>query len=57
MQWIQTIKCADLISNATSIIKHDQDFAKVFCAEAVALLEVMDNADFRLRYVYTWMMR
>ena len=47
--WIQTIKCADLISNATSIIKHDPEFAKVFCAEAVALLDVMDKADSRLR--------
>lgn len=47
--WVQTIKCADLISNATSIIKHDQEFAKVFCAEALALLDVMDNADSRLR--------
>ena len=47
--WIQTIKCADLISNATSIIKHDPEFAKVFRAEAVALLDVMDKADSRLR--------
>ena len=47
--WIQTIKCADLISNATSIIKHDPEFAKVFCAEAVMLLDVMDKADSRLR--------
>lgn len=47
--WIQTIKCADLISNATSIIKHDPEFAKVFCSESVALLDVMDKADSRLR--------
>lgn len=47
--WIQTIKCADLISNATSIIKHDPEFAKVFCTEAVMLLDVMDKADSRLR--------
>lgn len=47
--WIQTIKCADLISNATSIIKHDQKFAPVFCGESVMLLDVMDNADTRLR--------
>lgn len=47
--WIQTIKCADLISNATSIIKHDSEFAKVFCGEAVMLLDVMDKADERLR--------
>ena len=47
--WIQTIKCADLISNATSIIKHDPKFAPVFCGEAVMLLDVMDKADNRLR--------
>lgn len=47
--WIQTIKCADLISNATSIIKHDPKFAPVFCGEAVMLLDVMDKADERLR--------
>lgn len=49
--WVQTIKCADLISNATSIIKHDPEFAKVFCGEAVMLLDVMDKADQRLRDV------
>lgn len=48
-EWIQTIKCADLISNATSIIKYDLDFAKVFCGEAIALLDVMDKSDQRLR--------
>ena len=47
--WVQTIKCADLISNATSIIKHDTEFAKVFCSEAVMLLDVMGKADDRLR--------
>lgn len=47
--WVQAIKCADLISNATSIIKHDPEFAKVFCSEAVMLLDVMDKADERLR--------
>lgn len=47
--WVQTIKCADLISNATSIIKHDPEFAKVFCGEAVMLLDVMDKADERIR--------
>lgn len=47
--WVQTIKCADLISNATSIIKHDTEFAKVFCSEAVMLLDVMDKTDKRLR--------
>lgn len=47
--WIQTIKCADLISNATSIIKHDPKFAPVFCGEALMLLDVMDKANSRLR--------
>ena len=44
-----TEKCADLISNATSIIKHDPEFAKLFCGEAVMLLDVMDKADERIR--------
>lgn len=46
--WIQTIKCADLISNTSSIVKHDPGFAKVYLAEKRALLEVMTKADLRL---------
>jgi GTP diphosphokinase / guanosine-3',5'-bis(diphosphate) 3'-diphosphatase len=46
--WIQTIKCADLISNTSSIVKHDPEFAKVYLAEKRALLEVMTKADPRL---------
>lgn len=30
MPWIQTIKLADLISNTSSIVQHDQKFAKVY---------------------------
>lgn len=47
--WIQTIKCADLISNTSSIVKHDQKFAVTYLTEKRALLDVMDKADPRLR--------
>jgi len=47
--WIQTIKCADLISNTSSIIKHDPKFAVTYLEEKRLLLEVMTKADPRLR--------
>ena len=43
--WVQTIKCADLISNTGSIIQHDPKFAKVYLEEKKLLLEVLDRAD------------
>jgi guanosine-3',5'-bis(diphosphate) 3'-pyrophosphohydrolase len=46
--WVQTIKCADLISNTGSIVDHDPSFAKVYLAEKVELLKVMTKADTRL---------
>ena len=45
---VQTIKCADLISNTSSIVMHDPKFAKVYLAKKRALLEVMTKADPRL---------
>ncbi len=45
---IQTIKIADLISNARSILQHDKKFAKVFMEEVKLLLEVLIKADNRL---------
>lgn len=47
--WVQTIKCADLISNTSSIVKHDPNFAVVYLEEKRLLLDVMTNADPRLR--------
>lgn len=46
--WIQTIKCADLISNTSSIVQHDPTFAKVYLKEKRLLLNVMTKADRRL---------
>ena len=46
--WVQTIKCADLISNTSSIVKHDPDFAIVYLKEKALLLEVLTMADKRL---------
>lgn len=46
--WIQTIKCADLISNTSSIVQHDPAFAKVYLKEKRLLLDVMTKADRRL---------
>jgi (p)ppGpp synthase/HD superfamily hydrolase len=47
--WIQTIKCADLISNTSSIVQHDPKFAVTYLEEKRLLLEVMTKADPRLR--------
>lgn len=46
--WVQTIKCADLISNTSSIVQYDPAFAKVYLEEKRLLLEVMTMADHRL---------
>lgn len=42
---VQTIKLADLIDNTHSIARHDPDFAKVYIAEKLLLLEVLDKGD------------
>ncbi|MFG5778250.1 HD domain-containing protein [Comamonas sp. J-3] len=47
--WIQTIKCADLISNTSSIVRHDPKFAVTYLEEKRLLLDVMTKADPRLR--------
>lgn len=46
--WIQTIKCADLISNTSSIVQHDPKFAEVYLEEKRQLLGVLRDADKRL---------
>lgn len=42
---VQTIKCADLISNTASIVEHDPKFAEVYLEEARQLLSAMSEAD------------
>jgi (p)ppGpp synthase/HD superfamily hydrolase len=46
--WVQTIKCADLISNTSSIVKHDPKFAVTYLEEKRLLLDVLTKADSRL---------
>jgi guanosine-3',5'-bis(diphosphate) 3'-pyrophosphohydrolase len=46
--WIQTIKCADLISNTSSILMHDPKFAITYLEEKQLLLDVLTKADPRL---------
>lgn len=46
--WVQTIKCADLISNTSSIVQHDPKFAAVYLREKRDLLAAMTKADRRL---------
>lgn len=41
----QTIKCADLISNTSSIVKHDPSFAQAYLPEKRAALTVMTRAN------------
>ena len=49
--WVQSIKCADLISNTSSIVQHDPQFARVYLEEKRQLLDVMTQADPRLLYM------
>jgi guanosine-3',5'-bis(diphosphate) 3'-pyrophosphohydrolase len=46
--WVQTVKVADLISNTSTIVKHDPNFAVVYLREKRQLLEVLTQADPRL---------
>ena len=46
--WVQTVKVADLISNTSTIVVHDPDFARVFLREKQLLLDVLADADPRL---------
>jgi (p)ppGpp synthase/HD superfamily hydrolase len=42
---VHTIKCADLISNTSTIVRYDPDFAEVYLKEKRQLLEVLTGAD------------
>lgn len=46
--FVQTIKCADLISNTSSIVKHDPKFALTYLGEKCQMLLVLTRADPRL---------
>lgn len=41
---VQSVKCADMISNARNIVKHDPDFAIVFLDEMDELVKVLRQA-------------
>ena len=41
----KTVKLADLISNAKSIVEHDPGFARVWLREKAAILEACSDAD------------
>jgi (p)ppGpp synthase/HD superfamily hydrolase len=41
----QTIKCADMISNTSSIVRHDVNFARTYLPEKRAALTVLTRAD------------
>ena len=41
----QTVKLADLLDNAASILQYDRAFAKLFLRELAELLEVMNQGD------------
>lgn len=42
--WVQSVKCADIVSNTSSIAIHDPNFAVLYCKEIRALLKVLTNA-------------
>lgn len=46
--WVQTIKVADLMSNTSSIVRHDPNFAVVYLSEKRALLDALTMADRQL---------
>lgn len=43
--WVQTIKVADIISNISSIIQHDREFAAIYIPEKFALLSILNGAE------------
>lgn len=47
--WVQTIKCADIISNTASIAKHDPKFAYTYYGECRAMVDALTEADPRAR--------
>lgn len=47
--WVQTIKVADMMSNTSSIVKHDPEFARLYLEEKRLMLAALDKADARLR--------
>lgn len=47
--FVQSIKCADLLSNTSSILLHDPKFAVVYLQEKRLLLDVMTKPDPRLK--------
>lgn len=49
--WVQTIKIADMISNVSSIIRLDKEFAKVYVPECYRLMFSLREADNRLKDV------
>lgn len=48
---VQSVKVADLISNTSSIVKHDIDFARVYIKEKQAMLGVLTKAHPDLRAI------
>lgn len=53
----QTIKLADIISNTSSIIAHDKNFARVYIPEKEQLLRVLDRGDSTLYRMAEQMVR
>ncbi len=47
--WVQTIKCADIISNTRSLAQYDPVFAATYFHEKRLLLRVLTRANERLR--------
>lgn len=55
--WVQTIKMADMCSNAPSIVTHDPKFAKLYMHEVLLYLHSLTRADKRLRNMLLSMSR
>ena len=46
--YLQTVKYADVISNTSSIVEHDVNFAKVYLEEKEYLLSIMNKGEISL---------
>lgn len=50
----QTVKCADLIDNTSSIVKYDPDFAVVYLKEKLEIIKQLRSAHIKLFIKCCW---
>lgn len=50
----QTVKCADLIDNTSTIVKYDPDFAVVYLKEKLEIIKQLRNAHIKMFIKCCW---